>query len=88
MIRFEDVAAARHRISPHIRTTPMIAMDESNAFPAAGRVWLKLESLQMTGSFKVRGATNKLLTTPAAEMESGIVTASGGNHGLAVAHVA
>ena len=88
MIRFEDVAAARHRISPHIRTTPMIAMDENNTFPAAGNVWMKLELLQMTGSFKVRGATNKLLTTPAAEMESGIVTASGGNHGLAVAHVA
>src|SRR3546814_16054808 len=46
---------------------------------------MKLELLQVTGSFKARGATNRLLAAPRSEIERGIVAASGGNHGLAVA---
>jgi threonine dehydratase len=53
-----------------------------------GRISLKLESLQVTGSFKARGAMNRLLTTPADAVKRGLVTASGGNHGLAVARTA
>jgi threonine dehydratase len=52
------------------------------------QVSLKLELLQVTGSFKARGAMNRLLATPKAELGSGIVTASGGNHGIAVARTA
>jgi threonine dehydratase len=52
------------------------------------RVSLKLECLQVTGSFKARGAMNRLLGTPKEEVARGIVTASGGNHGLAVARTA
>jgi threonine dehydratase len=55
---------------------------------ADAEVWMKLESLQPTGSFKARGATNRLLTTPRQELAAGIVTASGGNHGLATARAA
>jgi threonine dehydratase len=51
-----------------------------------GELWLKLECLQVTGSFKARGATNKLLSLPREEVQPGIVTASGGNHGLATAY--
>ncbi|MDF2697082.1 MAG: Threonine dehydratase, partial [Labilithrix sp.] len=49
-------------------------------------VWLKLECLQITGSFKVRGALNRVLSLPREQAKRGIVTASGGNHGLAVAY--
>jgi len=49
-------------------------------------VWLKLECLQVTGSFKARGALNRVLTLPRERAKRGIVTASGGNHGLAVAY--
>jgi len=55
---------------------------------ADARVTLKLESLQVTGSFKARGAMNPLLGTPLDQLRAGIVTASGGNHGLAVARTA
>lgn len=56
--------------------------------PTPARVWLKLENLQVTGSFKARGATSKLLTLPPDELAAGVVTASGGNHGLATARAA
>ena len=76
-----DVAAAAQRIAPHIRRTPVIRVE------LGGRtVWLKLEQLQVSGSFKARGATNAVLalsTPPPA-----VVAASGGNHGLGVAHAA
>jgi threonine dehydratase len=49
-------------------------------------VWLKLECLQVTGSFKARGALNRVLSLPREQAKRGIVTASGGNHGLAVAY--
>lgn len=54
----------------------------------SARVTLKLECLQVTGSFKARGAMNRLRATPKEQVASGIVTASGGNHGLAVARTA
>jgi threonine dehydratase len=58
------------------------------ALPVAADVVLKLECLQVTGSFKARGAMNRLLGSPTEEVANGIVTASGGNHGLAVARTA
>jgi threonine dehydratase len=88
MIRLADVKAAAGRIAPHIRQTPTIAVDATSEPVSDARLFLKLECLQPTGSFKVRGATNKLLTTPKAALGAGVVTASGGNHGLAVARAA
>lgn len=88
MIDIGDVKAAAKRISKYIRRTPLLRADQCAAPASDADLWLKLECFQPTGSFKVRGATNKLLTTPRAELERGIVTASGGNHGLAVARAA
>ncbi len=77
--------AAARRIGGHVRRTPVIEAEALRTPIASARVSLKLEYLQATGSFKARGATNKLLATPPEQMAKGIVTASGGNHGLAVA---
>ena len=89
MIGIEDVEAARTRIAPHVRTTPVYeAALARAALPIAASVVLKLELLQVTGSFKARGAMNRLLGARPEEIAAGIVTASGGNHGLAVARSA
>ena len=78
------IRAAYARIAPHIRRTPLIEA----ASPAEGApaISLKLELLQHTGSFKPRGAFNNLLTHAAPP--AGCATASGGNHGAAVAYAA
>ena len=87
MIGIEDIRAARTRIAPHVRRTPVLsAANAKEPLPIA--VSLKLECLQVTGSFKARGAMNRVLSTPRAELGAGLVTASGGNHGLAVARTA
>lgn len=87
MIGLPDVEAARHRLASHIRHTPLVNAGPPPPFPeAAGRLTLKLESLQVTGSFKARGATNKVLSLPPEQVARGLVTASGGNHGLGVAY--
>ena len=84
-----DIEAARERIAGRVRRTPVIALGQLKTRPPVdARVTLKLESLQVTGSFKARGAMNRLLSTPKEELRAGIVTASGGNHGLAVARTA
>lgn len=85
MIRPNDVEAAWRLIEPHIRRTPTIEL-VAGSLGYAGPLALKLESLQVSGSFKGRGAFHKLLssTVPAA----GIIAASGGNHGAAAAYAA
>jgi threonine dehydratase len=85
MITKEDIRGAAQRIAPYIRTTPVIRL-ESSWFDVPGDTFLKLESLQVTGSFKPRGAFNRLLGEPIPP--SGVITASGGNHGIAVAYAA
>jgi threonine dehydratase len=89
MIDIADIEAARERIASYIRRTPI--MDATLArepLPLDARVTLKLELNQVTGSFKARGAMNRLLGSSRDEIRNGIVTASGGNHGLAVARTA
>lgn len=88
MITLDDIRQARQRIAPHVRRTPLIEADALSAPVTEAELWLKLECLQVTGSFKARGATNKLLATPPHDMARGVTTASGGNHGLAVARAA
>lgn len=85
MITQDDIRAAAARIAPYIRTTPVIQLEDT-FFDTPGDTFLKLESLQVTGSFKPRGAFNRLLgeQIPSA----GVVAASGGNHGIAVAYAA
>lgn len=78
------IAAAAGRIGPHVRRTPVIEVDGADFGIPGVRLAFKLEYLQHAGSFKTRGAFNSLLTRaiPAA----GVVAASGGNHGAAVAY--
>lgn len=81
----EDVLAARDRIATHVRRTPVLDL-EPGALALPGRLTLKLELLQHTGSFKPRGAFNKMLASEVPE--AGVIAASGGNFGLAVAYAA
>ena len=79
-----EVLLAEHRIRPFIRETPLESSLYFSQLTGAN-VFLKLENLQYTGSFKVRGAMNKLLALSAEQRAKGIVAASSGNHGIAVA---
>lgn len=85
MIALDDVRAAARRIAGHVRRTPMMEAEALQRTISGAPISLKLEYLQATGSFKARGATNKLRATPRDQLAKGIVTASGGNHGLATA---
>ena len=82
-----DVPGAAKTIFPFIRRTPVVRMRELEK-PGSGPLFLKLENLQITGSFKVRGAANRMVTLSEEERERGVVACSSGNHGKAVAHVA
>ncbi len=89
MIAIEDIEAARARIAPYVRHTPTMRLSATkDPLPIAAAVSMKLECLQVTGSFKARGAMNRLLGAQTEGVSQGIVTASGGNHGLAVARTA
>src|ERR1700759_1273991 len=82
-----DIQAARERLAGRARATPVYGSETFSRI-AGTRVWLKAENLQRTGSFKVRGAVNKLATLDAAERAAGGIAASAGNHGRAVAWAA
>jgi threonine dehydratase len=79
------VDAAATRLRPHVLETPLRRARELERH-LGGPVWLKCEHLQHTGSFKLRGAFNKLLSLSEDQRAAGVVTASSGNHGLAVAY--
>jgi threonine dehydratase len=82
-----DIRDARERIAGVARETPVYSSETFSRI--AGRdVWLKAENLQRTGAFKVRGAVNRLATLTESEREAGVVAASAGNHGQAVAWAA
>ena len=80
------IRAAAARIAPHVRRTPLLEVDGGDFGLDGVRLAFKLEFLQHAGSFKTRGAFNNLLTRPIGA--AGVVAASGGNHGAAVAYAA
>jgi threonine dehydratase len=84
MIAFVDVEEARERIQNQIYLSPF-AFSETISRLTGNRAFFKLENLQMTGSFKERGALNRLLTLTPDEAKRGVIAASAGNHGMAVA---
>jgi threonine dehydratase len=84
---FAEVEAARDRIAGHARITPVYG-SETLCRRSGRDVWLKAENLQRTGAFKVRGAVNKLSTLGDTERAAGVIAASAGNHGQAVAWAA
>jgi threonine dehydratase len=84
---FEDVRAAAARLSGHARRTPLLAGTPLDDL-TGGRILLKLETLQHMGSFKFRGAYNRLAQLDAAQRKAGVVAFSSGNHAQGVAYAA
>ena len=83
---YKEVLSAEKRIRPHIRKT-YLEYSPYLSSRVAGRVYLKLECLQHTGSFKYRGALNKFLSLPPKNRQGPVITASSGNHGTAFAAI-
>ncbi|HKV63713.1 MAG TPA: pyridoxal-phosphate dependent enzyme [Candidatus Acidoferrum sp.] len=81
---WEAIVAAHARIAPRIHRTPVLTSTSLNAITGA-QLLFKCENLQKTGSFKIRGASNAVLSLTEKEVAKGIVTQSSGNHGAAVA---
>lgn len=85
MMNIDDIIIAREKMKGIVHTTPL---DYSKTFSrmSHNEVYLKLENLQKTGSFKVRGSYNKLLSLSDEELQKGVVAASAGNHAQGVAY--
>ncbi|MEQ9315677.1 MAG: threonine/serine dehydratase [Henriciella sp.] len=83
----EDVQAASRRVHDHVRRTPVLQNEALNEI-AGANLFLKCENLQLTGSFKIRGATNRLLQIPRDQRAAGVVAFSSGNHAQGVARAA
>lgn len=86
-VTVRDIYVARQRIAPVARRTPLISSPLLTEHIGAS-VYLKLENIQETGAFKLRGAANKILSLTTDEKARGVIAFSSGNHGLAVSHVA
>lgn len=84
-LTIHDIATARERIAPHIVHTPLLRLQSLDPYLGC-EVYIKAECMQTTGSFKFRGAMNKILSLSQAELARGIVAASSGNHGKAIAY--
>jgi threonine dehydratase len=84
---FVDVLAARKRIAPYLRPTPLFSYDGLSRLVGTD-VWVKHENHQPVGAFKVRGGVNLVAQLSAEERERGVVTASTGNHGQSIAYAA
>ena len=87
VIAKREIESAAQRIRPHLPPTPLVRAQHFSR-ELGGNIFFKLEMLQPTHSFKVRGAFNALIQLTDKQRRRGVVTASGGNHGLAVAHAA
>lgn len=83
-LKLEHIRAARERIAPYVRHTPLAPLPTLHT-DLPPQLRLKLENLQVSGSFKARGAFNNLLQATPEQRERGVLVASGGNHGLAIA---
>ena len=79
------VEMARQRIAPYIRRTPFVRAQNLST-PLPFELYLKLENMQITGSFKARGALNRVLALDEAERGNGLIAASAGNHALGLAY--
>jgi threonine dehydratase len=86
-VSFDDIESAARQIAPYAHETPLLEFAELNAL-AGGRVLLKAEHLQRTGSFKFRGACNMISRIDAAQAPGGVVAYSSGNHAQGVAEAA
>ncbi|MBY5357634.1 threonine/serine dehydratase [Rhizobium leguminosarum] len=83
----QDIREAQERLKPHIRHTPLLRAEKMES--AAGcQLYLKPETLQITGAFKIRGALNKTLSLSREEIANGIIATSSGNHAQGIAYAA
>lgn len=83
----QDIREARERLKPHIRHTPLLRAEKIE--PALGcQLYLKPETLQITGAFKIRGALNKALSLPREQIANGLIATSSGNHAQGIAYAA
>ena len=83
----QDIREAQERLKPHIKHTPLLRAEKIEK--AAGcQLYLKPETLQITGAFKIRGALNKTLSLPREEIAKGIIATSSGNHAQGLAYAA
>src|SRR6185295_3006350 len=87
LVRVEEIEAARRTIRDVVTHTPCLS-SRIYSRELGVEAWFKYETLQLTGSFKVRGALNRLRALSAAERERGVVAASAGNHAQGVAFAA
>lgn len=87
LIQLQDVYQAKHTIHPYCLRTNTISSSKLSA-TTSGQIILKLETLQPIGAFKIRGAANKIAKLSPSERKRGVITASTGNHGRAVAYIA
>jgi hypothetical protein len=83
-VTFDDIVAARRRIADRLVLSALVSADALSE-TAKAKVFFKLESMQQTGSYKERGALNRLLLTPREQLDCGVVAASAGNHAQALA---
>lgn len=83
-----DVMQARVRIRDYVKQSPLIRVEKLEELFDGAEIWLKLENLQYTGSFKVRGVANKMLSLTEEELSRGVTAASSGNHAQAVSYIA
>lgn len=86
-LTMESIRAARERIAPYTVQTPLVRLQNLDARLGC-QVYAKLECMQITGAFKLRGAMNKILSLTPEQQAAGFVAASSGNHGKAVAYAA
>ncbi len=87
LLTLADIEAARARIAPYVRRTPVLTSDLLDA-AAGAKLYFKCENLQEIGAFKARGATNAVFALSDAAAAHGVATHSSGNHGSAVARAA
>ena len=87
-VSVQEIELARVRLQGRVRETPIVGVVDSTRRIGNAELYLKLENLQISGSFKYRGALNTLLSQPPDRLAHGLITASGGNHGLGVAAAA
>jgi len=83
----QDILEAKERLKPHIRHTPLLRAEKIEK-DIGCQLYLKPETLQITGAFKIRGALNKVLSMPKEEIANGIIATSSGNHAQGLAYAA
>lgn len=83
----QDIRDARARLKPHVRHTPLLRAEKIEKTVGC-ELYLKPETLQITGAFKIRGALNKALSLPKSDIANGIIATSSGNHAQGLAYAA